>query len=69
MQEDLAPSILFAILYGFLVPLAAFRILGRSSRTTLLLGTIAFSIERPVPSATPGLSRTFLRLTFNDAGS
>ena len=46
VQEDFAPSILFAILYGSLVPLAAFRLLGRSSRTTLLIGTIAFGIER-----------------------
>jgi hypothetical protein len=45
---DYAPSILFATLYGFLVPLIIYRVLDKRSRTTMLIGTILFSIERYV---------------------
>ena len=43
---DLAPAILFAVLYGMLVPLMFYRMFQRRGRSTLLIGTIAFSIER-----------------------
>ena len=45
---DFAPSILFAILYGLLLPLIVYRVVDRRSRTTLLIGTIIFSVERYV---------------------
>jgi len=45
---DFAPSILFAILYGLLVPFTIYRALHRSSRTVLIIGTVTFSIERVV---------------------
>ncbi|KAF8577592.1 hypothetical protein K439DRAFT_1364382 [Ramaria rubella] len=48
IKEDFAPSIVFATLYGFLVPLAAFRFLQKESRTTLLIAVTTFSIERVV---------------------
>ncbi|KAF8573532.1 hypothetical protein K439DRAFT_1625004 [Ramaria rubella] len=48
IKEDFAPSIVFAILYGLLVPLAAFRFLRKESRTVLLIGVTTFSIERVV---------------------
>ncbi|KAF9050267.1 hypothetical protein BJ165DRAFT_1609218 [Panaeolus papilionaceus] len=43
---DFAPSILFAILYTFLVPLMAYRMFHRRSRTILILGPLCFAIER-----------------------
>lgn len=46
--NDFAPSILFATLYGLLVPLMLYRMLQRRGRSTLLINTIAFSIERRV---------------------
>jgi len=46
--SDLAPSILFAILYGLLLPLIVYRVLDRRSRSILLIGTIIFSVERCV---------------------
>lgn len=46
--SDYAPSILFAVMYGLLLPLLAYRILDRKSRNTLLIGTALFSIERSV---------------------
>src|SRR5258705_12860915 len=46
--NDFAPSILFATLYGLLVPLMLYRMLQRRGRSTLLISTIAFSIERRV---------------------
>ncbi|EAU91146.1 hypothetical protein CC1G_03314 [Coprinopsis cinerea okayama7 len=48
LPPDFAPSILFAVLYGLLVPLTAYRLYDRRSRTVLLLGTIIFSTERIV---------------------
>ncbi|PPQ99763.1 hypothetical protein CVT24_009666 [Panaeolus cyanescens] len=45
---DFAPSILFAILYALLIPLMVYRAFHRRSRTILLLGTIAFAVERIV---------------------
>lgn len=50
LSDDFAPSVLFAILYAFLAPLMLYRMLSRRSRCTLLIGTIAFSIERYVVS-------------------
>jgi len=45
---DFAPSILFATLYGLLIPLMLYRMLQRRGRSTLLISTMAFSIERRV---------------------
>ncbi|PIL33526.1 hypothetical protein GSI_04149 [Ganoderma sinense ZZ0214-1] len=45
---DFAPSIVFATLYAVLVPVAIWRISHPRSRTTVLLGTTFFSIERVV---------------------
>ncbi|EAU91147.2 hypothetical protein CC1G_03315 [Coprinopsis cinerea okayama7 len=46
LPEDFAPSVLFAVLYGLLVPLVVYRLYDRRSRTTLLIGTIIFAVER-----------------------
>ena len=48
LPPDFAPSVLFAVLYGLLLPLLAYRMLDRRSRCTLLIGTMAFSVERCV---------------------
>lgn len=48
LPVDFAPSVLFAVLYGILAPFAIFRFLQRRTRTTLLIGTLAFAIERIV---------------------
>ncbi|TFK20920.1 hypothetical protein FA15DRAFT_673029 [Coprinopsis marcescibilis] len=45
---DFAPTILFAVLYGLLLPLLAYRIIDRRSRTWLLFGTSLFAVERVV---------------------
>ena len=50
LPSDFAPSVLFAVLYGLLVPLMAYRMFDRRSRFGLLFGTIIFSIERSAPS-------------------
>ncbi|EGO00252.1 hypothetical protein SERLA73DRAFT_52742 [Serpula lacrymans var. lacrymans S7.3] len=46
--SDFAPSVLFAVLYGLLVPVMAYRVANKKSRTFLLVGSITFSIERIV---------------------
>lgn len=46
LASDLAPSILFAVLYALLLPLTVYRIFDRRSRTVLLIGTEIFAIER-----------------------
>ncbi|KAF9522657.1 hypothetical protein CPB83DRAFT_92881 [Crepidotus variabilis] len=43
---DFAPSILFAVLYGLLIPLEAYRLFHRRSRTILFIGTLLFGVER-----------------------
>ena len=43
---DFAPSILFAILYGLMVPVVVFRMVHPRSRNGVLIGTTVFSIER-----------------------
>ncbi|KAF8152737.1 hypothetical protein BJ912DRAFT_1015360 [Pholiota molesta] len=43
---DFAPSLIFAVLYAALVPLMVFRMLSRRSRSILLIGNFAFSVER-----------------------
>lgn len=48
LPVDFAPSVLFAVLYGILAPFAIFRFLQRRTRTTLLISTLAFAIERIV---------------------
>jgi hypothetical protein len=45
-QIDFAPSFIFAVLYGALVPLMVYRMFSRRSRSILLIGTVAFSVER-----------------------
>lgn len=45
---DLAPSVIFAVAYGCLLPLVAYRIWDKNSRTVMLLGTIIFAVERIV---------------------
>ncbi|KDR75019.1 hypothetical protein GALMADRAFT_248864 [Galerina marginata CBS 339.88] len=48
LPADFAPSIVFAVLYALLLPLMLYRLYKRRSRTTLLIGTITFSVERVV---------------------
>ncbi|KAL0945507.1 hypothetical protein HGRIS_000991 [Hohenbuehelia grisea] len=48
LPADFAPSILFAVLYGCLVPVLLWRTFHRRSRNLLTLGSITFSIERIV---------------------
>ena len=45
---DFAPSILFAVLYGLMVPVVVFRMIHPRSRNGVLIGTMFFSIERCV---------------------
>ncbi|KAF9462286.1 hypothetical protein BDZ94DRAFT_1166123 [Collybia nuda] len=45
---DFAPSILFAVLYALLVPLMLYRVYDKRSRTTLLIGSVIFGVERVV---------------------
>jgi len=47
-QIDFVPAIIFATLYGCLIPLMLYRMLQKRGRCTLLIGTISFSIERIV---------------------
>ncbi|KAI0369013.1 hypothetical protein BV20DRAFT_1113892 [Pilatotrama ljubarskyi] len=46
LDIDFAPSIVSCVLYALLVPLALFRLISRRSRSTVLLGTTGFTIER-----------------------
>lgn len=45
-EEDFAPSIVFACVYAILVFVGLFRVARRTTRTLLILGPLAFSIER-----------------------
>ncbi|PIL33538.1 hypothetical protein GSI_04161 [Ganoderma sinense ZZ0214-1] len=45
---DFAPSILFAVLYGLMVPVVVYRMVHPRSRNGVLIGTTVFSIERVV---------------------
>ena len=45
---DFAPSILFAVLYGLMLPVVVFRMVHPRSRNGVLIGTTVFSIERYV---------------------
>lgn len=45
-ELDFAPSIVFAILYALMVPIAIWRVAHPRSRSIVLLGTSIFSIER-----------------------
>ncbi|KAF9447952.1 hypothetical protein P691DRAFT_801514 [Macrolepiota fuliginosa MF-IS2] len=45
---DFAPSLVFAVAYGCLLPLVAYRIFDRNSRTILLIGSCIFTVERIV---------------------
>jgi hypothetical protein len=47
-QEDLAPSVIFAVAYGCLLPLVVYRLLNRKSLTTVLIGSSIFAIGRSV---------------------
>ncbi|KAF9476875.1 hypothetical protein BDN70DRAFT_907460 [Pholiota conissans] len=73
---DFAPSFTFAVLYAALVPLMVYRMFTKRSRSILLIGTIAFSIERIVIFAlravqsrnesrrlSPGLT-TYMQISF-----
>lgn len=44
--SDLAPSIIFAIMYGLLLPLLGYRIWNRKSRNVMLGGSLVFGVER-----------------------
>ncbi|KAF9568236.1 hypothetical protein CPC08DRAFT_757736 [Agrocybe pediades] len=48
LPSDFAPSILFAVLYGLLLPLFTYRMYARRSRTLVLLGSGFLLIERIV---------------------
>ncbi|THH30768.1 hypothetical protein EUX98_g3436 [Antrodiella citrinella] len=47
-NSDYAPSVLFAVLYALLAPLVIWRLVSPRSRNIVLIGTIAFAIERVV---------------------
>lgn len=46
LPADFVPSIVFAILYGLMVPLLVYRLFERRSRTILIIGSFTFSVER-----------------------
>ena len=46
MDLDFAPSILYVVLYAFIVVLAVNRFARSSSRTFITFGSMAFAIER-----------------------
>ncbi|KXN90856.1 hypothetical protein AN958_03510, partial [Leucoagaricus sp. SymC.cos] len=48
---DLAPSVIFTVAYGCLVPFIVYRVWDKNSRTLILLGTIIFAISRIVSLA------------------
>jgi len=48
LASDYAPSILFAILYGLLVPVAVWRLCIPKTRTIAVIGTFVFAVERVV---------------------
>lgn len=60
LPSEFSACIVFAILYGLLLPLVAYRIFDRRSRTLLLLGTILFAVERSVLFHFRSVSRTGL---------
>ncbi|KAI8978284.1 hypothetical protein BD414DRAFT_422306 [Trametes punicea] len=74
---DLGPAILFAVLHALPLPLAFYHLFKPRSRTTVILGTVGFAIERVVAyglraKATSDLSlrasesfETYLQTTLN----
>ncbi|KAG9223470.1 hypothetical protein CCMSSC00406_0006962 [Pleurotus cornucopiae] len=48
LHEDFVPSIIFAVLYGCMVPLTFYRLAHRRSRTLVIAGCASLSIERIV---------------------
>ena len=46
LPSDFAPSIIFAALYGLLLPLVVYRLTNRDSQTVLLIGRTIFTVER-----------------------
>jgi hypothetical protein len=44
--SDFAPSIIFAVMYGLLLPLMGYRIFNKKSRNLMLGGSLTFGIER-----------------------
>lgn len=48
LSSDFAPSIIFAVMYGLLVPVIFYRLISPKSRNTLLIGTSTFAVERCV---------------------
>lgn len=45
-HDDLAPSVLFAVLFGLLAPVFAFRFSRTSSRTFVIFGAFPYVVER-----------------------
>ncbi|KJA20614.1 hypothetical protein HYPSUDRAFT_781786 [Hypholoma sublateritium FD-334 SS-4] len=48
LPPDFVPSIIFSVLYATLTPLMLYRMFHKRSRSVLLIGTVAFSVERVV---------------------
>ncbi|EMD37499.1 hypothetical protein CERSUDRAFT_136100 [Gelatoporia subvermispora B] len=48
LSIDFAPSIIFAILYAAVLPLFAYRMINKTSRTYVLIGCLFFCVERVV---------------------
>ncbi|KDQ52527.1 hypothetical protein JAAARDRAFT_138486 [Jaapia argillacea MUCL 33604] len=48
IHPEFAPSILFDILYGILIPIGIYRLFSKHSRTSLIFGTWCFTVERCV---------------------
>ena len=50
IRQDLIPSVVFIVLYASILPFAAWRIVDKSSRTTLSINPILSIIDRYVTS-------------------
>ncbi|KAI0359573.1 hypothetical protein OH77DRAFT_1038013 [Trametes cingulata] len=48
LDIDFAPSILFAVLYGLLIPVAIYRVINPRSRNMVLIGTLIFVAEHSI---------------------
>ncbi|KAM6489531.1 hypothetical protein JOM56_015027 [Amanita muscaria] len=48
LPSDFIPSVLFAVLYGALLPLVVFRLVDKRSRSIVLISTSIFAVERIV---------------------
>ena len=54
---DFAPSILFSVLHGLLIPVFAWRMARSQTRTFVLIGAFIYAIERYADSAVLSISR------------